>query len=97
MRLGGLILLLILVLPVPTVFGLDNRPPREVRKQEKRKKAAMKRFRQRHPCPSTRKTNGVCPGWQAVFKVPLEHGGAAMPSNMHWLSDEERRQLGNAN
>jgi hypothetical protein len=97
MRRAGLILLFSLVPSVPTLYGLDAHSPRDARHRVKRSQAAMKRFRERHPCPSTRKTNGTCPGWQIVYKVPLEQGGATMPSNMHWLSDEERKAQRNAN
>jgi hypothetical protein len=37
-----------------------------------------------HPCPSTGKTSGRCPGYVVDHVNPLECGGADAPSNMQW-------------
>jgi hypothetical protein len=37
-----------------------------------------------HPCPSTGKTRGACPGYVVDHVTPLCAGGADRPSNMQW-------------
>lgn len=41
-------------------------------------------FVRTHPCPSTGKTSGSCPGYVVGYIVPLKHGGADVPYNMQW-------------
>lgn len=43
--------------------------------------AAFKRI---HPCPSTGKTYGACPNWQANHTIPLACGGTDTVSNLMW-------------
>jgi hypothetical protein len=45
---------------------------------------AKEAFRRTHPCPSTGKTYGACPGWVVDHVRALKHGGADGPSNMQW-------------
>ena len=42
------------------------------------------RFQRQHPCPSTGKTSGECPGYVVDHVKPLKRGGADDPSNMQW-------------
>lgn len=41
-------------------------------------------FRKSHPCPSTGKSTGACPGYVVDHKVALKRGGADAPQNMQW-------------
>ncbi len=41
-------------------------------------------FRKNHPCPSTGKTSGACPGYVIDHITPLKKGGADSPANMQW-------------
>jgi hypothetical protein len=41
-------------------------------------------FKKQHPCPSTGKTSGVCPGYVIDHVTALKRGGADSPSNMQW-------------
>src|SRR5207244_4509340 len=50
----------------------------------KRSSAAKHSFERQHPCPSTGRTSGRCPGYVVDHVRPLECGGADAPSNMQW-------------
>ena len=39
-----------------------------------------------HPCPSTGKTRGACPGYQADHRIPICFYGPDAPWNLQWLS-----------
>ena len=58
-----------------------KRPPRP---RIKRSAAARRQFEASHPCPSTRRRNGSCPGYIIDHVVPLACGGADAPGNMQW-------------
>jgi hypothetical protein len=54
-------------------------------------------FVQSHPCPSTGKTKGRCPGYVVDHITPLCAGGPDRPSNMQWQTveaskDKDRRE-----
>lgn len=44
------------------------------------------KFMRTHPCPSTGKTHGACPGYVVDHVQALKHGGRDDPSNMQWQS-----------
>lgn len=44
---------------------------------------------QSHPCPSTGKTKGRCPGYVVDHIKPLCAGGSDKPSNMQWQTTAE--------
>jgi hypothetical protein len=57
-------------------------------------------FMRQHPCPSTGKTRGACPGYVVDHIKPLCAGGADHPRNMQWqtvadakVKDREERKL----
>jgi hypothetical protein len=43
-----------------------------------------RQFQRSHPCPSTGRTTGACPGYVRDHIVPLCKGGPDSPSNMQW-------------
>jgi len=45
-------------------------------------------FRKAHPCPSTGKSTGACPGYVVDHKVALKRGGADVPQNMQWQTKQ---------
>lgn len=45
-------------------------------------RAAFKRI---HPCPSTHKATGACPGWAMDHTIPLACFGEDSVSNMAWI------------
>jgi hypothetical protein len=49
-----------------------------------RSSKAKGEFMRRHPCPSTGKTYGACPGYVVDHITPLKHGGSDSSSNMQW-------------
>jgi hypothetical protein len=57
----------------------------------KRSAAAKAAFRHSHPCPSTGKTSGVCPGYVVDHVRALKSGGKDSPDNMA-VADDGRRE-----
>jgi len=49
-------------------------------------------FKKEHPCPSTGKTSGSCPGYVIDHINPLKRGGADTPSNMQWQTEGAAKQ-----
>jgi hypothetical protein len=49
-----------------------------------RSAAAKHAFVRAHPCPSTGRTSGACPGYIIDHVKPLACGGADAPGNMQW-------------
>ena len=58
--------------------------PRDKHGHIKRSVAAKRAFEREHPCPSTGKTSGRCPGYVIDHVTPLQCGGADAPFNMQW-------------
>jgi len=50
----------------------------------KRSESTKNTFKHGHPCPSTGRNSGSCPGYVIDHVNPLECGGADAPSNMQW-------------
>ncbi len=50
----------------------------------KRDREQRRRFMRTHPCPSTGKTHGGCPGYVVDHVRALKHGGTDSPSHMQW-------------
>ena len=49
-----------------------------------RSQHAKNEFKHAHPCPSTGKNHGGCPGYVIDHVNPLACGGADAPGNMQW-------------
>src|SRR5437773_11263059 len=54
----------------------------------KRSEVSKRDFERHHPCPSSGKTSGACPGYVIDHVVPLKRGGADAPGNMQWQTKE---------
>lgn len=52
---------------------------------------AKDEFKKSHPCPSTGKTSGACPGYVIDHISPLKRGGADSPSNMQWQTKADAK------
>ena len=58
--------------------------PTSASAKEHRSALVKHEFQLTHPCPSTGRTNGACPGYVKDHIVPLACGGPDAPSNMQW-------------
>lgn len=56
-----------------------------------RSAVARSAFRRNHPCPSTGKGSGACPGYVIDHVVPLKRHGEDSPSNMQWQTRSDAR------
>jgi hypothetical protein len=52
-----------------------------------RSEKAKDAFERAHPCPSTGKSYGACPGYVIDHVTPLKRGGADEPYNMQWQTE----------
>src|SRR4051794_24849454 len=50
----------------------------------RRSTETKREFQRGHPCPSTGKPSGACPGYVKDHIKPLACGGADSPANMQW-------------
>lgn len=58
---------------------------------EPRSPTVKAEFQRLHPCPSTGKSRGACPGYVKDHVIPLCAGGADAASNMQWQTVEEAK------
>lgn len=72
-------LVLALILPL-AAFAADRSP------------ATVRAFRAEHPCPSTGKTRGACPGWQVDHVQALVCGGPDTVDNLQWLAVDAHKE-----
>jgi hypothetical protein len=49
-----------------------------------RSHGARAKFQREHPCPTTGRTSGSCPGYTIDHRIALCVGGKDEPSNMRW-------------
>ena len=62
--------------------------PRDAKGRIQRSPEARHEFRKSHPCPSTGRISGRCPGYVIDHVQALKRGGADDPSNMQWQTKE---------
>lgn len=62
-------------------------PRRDAHGRIARDPRARNAFKRSHPCPSTGKTTGSCPGYVIDHVKPLKRGGADSPENMQWQTE----------
>jgi hypothetical protein len=66
--------------------------PRDSKGRIQRSVLAKNAFKRSHPCPSTHKSSGACPGYVIDHIKALKHGGVDAPSNMQWQTKEAAKQ-----
>lgn len=69
-------------------------PPRDAKGKIIRNYQVLKDFQHLHPCPSTGKTTGKCPGWAIDHVLSLACGGADRIDNLQWLPDQIKSARG---
>jgi len=62
-----------------------------VNAEYKRSFKAKNQFKQSHPCPSTGRSKGSCPGYIIDHIQALDCGGADHPSNMQWQTKADAK------
>jgi hypothetical protein len=58
---------------------------------EHRFRAVTREFQREHPCPSTGRTTGGCPGYRKDHIVPLACGRPDAVSNLQWQTIRDAR------
>ena len=58
----------------------------------KRSPEARRDFQKSHPCPSTGRTSGACPGYVVDHVRPLKRGGPDAPGNMQWQTTQAAKE-----
>jgi hypothetical protein len=56
-----------------------------------RSTAVRRAFQRTHPCPSTGKRYGACPGWVRDHIKPLKRGGSDSVGNLQWQSQTDAK------
>jgi hypothetical protein len=62
-----------------------------VKAREYRSREVTREFQRDHPCPSTGKFSGACPGFRKDHVVPLACGGPDAVSNLQWQTVADAR------
>jgi len=65
---------------------------RDSRGRIERSTKAKRDFQKSHPCPSTGRPSGSCPGYVVDHVTPLKRGGADRPSNMQWQTVQQAKE-----
>ena len=65
--------------------------PRNARDRIARSAKAKDTFKHAHPCPSTGRKSGACPGYVIDHMRPLKRGGQDAPDNMQWQTTAAAR------
>jgi hypothetical protein len=65
--------------------------PRDRHGRIKRSAEAKHAFKKSHPCPSTGKPKGACPGYVMDQVQPWKRGGRDAPDNMQWQTVQEAK------
>lgn len=86
------LLLALFVLPAIAFAATDARicgtePVRNADGRIHRSKAVLRAYQKIHPCPSTGRTTGKCPGWSLDHVLPLACGGCDSIENLQWLKN----------
>ena len=78
---------LVAVLVAAAVMG----DPGSAASETPRSKETPKEFQRLHPCPSTGRTTGACPGYVRDHIIPLCKNGPDTVFNMQWQTTAEAK------
>lgn len=94
------IIALYLLSALVTASAVDEELQRDIDGKLHRSQSTLIQFQKSHPCPSTGKTSGSCPGFVKDHFVAISSGGPDIPSNLMWseynwsiLRDKQERHL----
>jgi hypothetical protein len=80
----GKIIVLYLLSAIVTASAVDKELQRDIDGKLHRSQSTLVQFQKLHPCPSTGKTTGSCPGYTRDHFIPMACGGPDIPSNLMW-------------
>lgn len=69
-----------------------QRAQRDSHGRIQRSEKAKRDFQKSHPCPSTGRASGSCPGYVVDHVKPLKRGGQDAPSNMQWQTKQAAKE-----
>lgn len=75
----------------PPASLLPGNPTIEANTDDLRNPKTVREFKKEHPCPSTGKKSGACPGWVMDHIKPLKCGGKDEIKNAQWQDKEASR------
>jgi hypothetical protein len=85
----------LLLILLPLVLSARSQPgthaPRTRLSAPHRNPAVGRAFERTHPCPSTGRTSGPCPGYVRDHVIPLACGGPDSPSNLQWQTTADAK------
>lgn len=55
-------------------------------------KSTVRAFKEQHPCPSTGKSYGACPGYVVDHVIALKRGGLDVTQNLQWMDTVSARE-----
>ena len=95
-RIGLVLLVLCAGAAAQSTAGLDplvefryaGPPKRDADGRIARRADVLAAYRRVHPCPSTGRFKGACPGWALDHVIPLACGGADAVWNLMWMRND---------
>lgn len=72
---------------IPAALALAAYPAQATRIH--RSHEVLTEFQKGHPCPSTGRTKGACPGYIKDHVIPLCAGGADAVENLQWQTKKD--------
>jgi hypothetical protein len=73
---------------IAVIVGIAGSP---LSAKEYRSREVTREFQREHPCPSTGRTSGPCPGYRKDHIKPLACGGPDTVQNLQWQTIPEAK------
>jgi hypothetical protein len=86
-------LAILVALSWPVMSMQVPKPPRPAKVEIPKSphEQARSDFEHAHPCPSTGRSSGACPGYVGGYLTPRACGGTDVAANMQWQTPEAAR------